>query len=480
MSLRVLFCLFLVLGFSWYAYRNWFVSLCAAIFLMAFLKHPDMPRGVAGIPGANLWNILIINVVIAWWHQRPYEAAGAATPQSMKVAVFLYFSVVTISFLRAEIDPTGYYRGTRVDLFIDFFINSIRFLIPAYLFFDGCRTRERVVWGLASISLLYFLLAVQVIRYMGLNLNFSGDELNGRAAKIIQNSVGYNRVDMSMMLAGGSWVAIAFANVLKKKWQQLVLAGAGGVVVFGQALTGGRTGYVTWGAVGLLLCTLRWRKLLPLIPLAVAVVFTALPGVATRMLSGFGSQSDGIVVHQNTDEITSGRNRVWPVVIAKIQESPIFGYGRQAMIRTGLRDWARDVLEDQFDHPHEAYLEMLLDNGVVGFLCIVPIFFIVLKRSAGLFLDRSDVLYGAAGGAALALVLALLIAGFGAQTLYPREGVVGMWAAIGIALRVSLERQRMRSGEGADLAEESEEIEEAEVVQEPSFGGSTNMALGEA
>jgi hypothetical protein len=41
-----------------------------------------------------------------------------------------------------------------------------------------------------------------------------------------------------------------------------------------------------------------------------------------------------------------------------------------------------------------------------------------------------------------ALVLALLIAGMGSQTFYPREGALGIWAAIGITLRVWVERAR--------------------------------------
>jgi hypothetical protein len=94
-----------------------------------------------------------------------------------------------------------------------------------------------------------------------------------------------------------------------------------------------------------------------------------------------------------------------------------------------------------------------------------------------LFLDRSDILYEAAGGAALALLLALLLASFGAQTLYPREGVVGMWAAIGVALRVSVERERKRWDDGAKTYEEAGKAEE---VEEANFVGSARVALGGA
>jgi len=459
MSLRVLFCLLFVLGFSWYAYRNWFVSLCASVFLMAFLKHPDMPRSLGGIPGFNMWNVLIVNVIIAWWMQRRYEEPVAPTTPSLKVAVVLYFVVVTISFLRAYIDPGVYYKGTRMDILLNFFVDAFRFLIPAFLFYDGCRTRERVQGALMAIVLLYFLLSVQVIRYMGVNPDFSGNELSGRGSRIIQRSIGYDRVDMSMMLSGASWAALAASMLFEKKYMRWGLRAMALPIMFGQALTGGRTGYVTWGVVGLILCTIRWRKMLPRIPVAAVVVVTLMPSVRDRMFSGFGGQTGAIVVHQDASAITSGRNLMWPEVIRRIEQQPIFGYGRIATIRIGLAKWARDVLQDTFDHPHEAYLEMLLDTGIAGFLCVIPVYFLAVKRSGGLFLDRSDLVYEAAGSTALALVLALLFASFGAQTLYPRESVVGMWAAVGVAWRVWAERSnrgQFEHSQGEELVEDTE------------------------
>jgi O-antigen ligase len=477
MSIRVIVCFLFVIGYSLYAYRNWFASLCATVFLMAFVKHPDMPRTILGIPGMNMWNLLMGNVLLAWWIERRHEGLGGDMPRSLKIALRLYFAIVIISFLRFFINPTGYYTGTRVDIVLDYFLNSIRFLLPAYLFYDGCRTDKRIVMALGSIVLLYFLLSIQVIRYMGLHPDFSGSELSGRAARIVQHSVGYDRVDMSMMLSGASWAALALSNVMEKKWHRWALRGSALVIVFGQALTGGRTGYATWGLIGLVLCTLRWRKLLPLIPMAAMAIVLLMPSVAERMLAGFGGQSDGIVIHQDDSEITSGRNLVWPAVIAKIKQGPWIGYGRLAMVRTGLTDWARDELGDQFQHPHEAYLEMLLDNGIIGFLCILPLYFIALKTGVSLFFDRTERLYEAAGAVALALLLALLFASFGAQTLYPREGVVGMWAAIGVAMRVSVERERKRWQDDAATVEVAGTADE---VEEMNHVGSARVALGGA
>lgn len=111
------------------------------------------------------------------------------------------------------------------------------------------------------------------------------------------------------------------------------------------------------------------------------------------------------------------------------------------MVTTGLRDDLWYELGESFPHPHEAYLEQLLDSGIIGFILVIPIFLFALRRSYVLFRDRSDSLVCAVGCAAFSLILALLLGSFGSQTFYPREGAVGMWAAMGIMLRVYIQRE---------------------------------------
>ena len=55
----------------------------------------------------------------------------------------------------------------------------------------------------------------------------------------------------------------------------------------------------------------------------------------------------------------------------------------------------------------------------------------------------------------------------GAQTFYPREGVLGMWAAAGVALRVWVER------EGARMEAETDSPEE-EFVDQSAMSGYTS------
>jgi len=477
MSIRVILCFLFVIGFSIYAWRNWFVSLCAAILLMAVLEHPDMPKSIGGIQGLNPWNFLMANVLFAWYrHRRIRDGLVWDMPRYLVVLAIAYVLIIVWSFVRLLLDDDGL---RHVDIFenytfahsvSEFLINCIKWVLPGILLFDACRTRRRTIISLAVVLSVYFLLALQTIKHMPLRYAAaSGAEMSRAAGKILTKSVGYHRVNLSMMFSGASWAVLTTLVLVQNRKHQMLLIAAAGTISLAQALTGGRAGYVTWGLLGLILCVMRWRKLLPVLPLTIIAVCTFLPSVRERMLQGFRFGSSGPIAATRMDDyqITSGRTLAWSYVIPQIGESPLFGYGRQAMVRTGIYEKIVDEHGEgeTFPHPHNAYLELLLDNGWVGFFMVIPFYLMVLWHSFRMLLDRSDPLFAAIGGTACSLVLALLIAAMGSQSFYPREGSVGMWAAIGLLLRVSVERARSRAW-GTSLFGEEENESVAELPQE--------------
>lgn len=411
---------------------------------MAVNQHPDMPRSIGGIQGLNMWNMLLLNVVGAWWCKRRQEGLAWDMPRHFQTLLIIYFCVVFVSSLRFFFYPEAWGELTLGSLVSEFIINCLKWTFLAILLFDASRTRKHVVIGLACILALYLLLALQVIKHVPLRYAVTSD-FAGTAYKQIEKSVGYNRVTLSMMLGGASWAVLATLVLASKRLHKMGILAAAALIALGQALTGGRSGYVCWGVVGLVLCIVRWRRLLPLIPVMVLAVAIFLPGVRDRMLQGFGGTKGNIVVANDDYQMTSGRNFAWPYVIEQIWQSPIIGYGREGMTTTGIFEKIRtDYPDELFAHPHNAYLEVLLDSGIIGFLGVIPFYFVVLWHGFRLLLDRENALASATGGVACALVLALLVAAMGGQTFYPREGSVGMWAAIGLLLRVSVERSRSR------------------------------------
>jgi len=226
-----------------------------------------------------------------------------------------------------------------------------------------------------------------------------------------------------------------------------------GVLLFATALTGGRMGLVTWGIMGVIFSMWKWRKLLLVGPAIALIVIATVPAARDRLMQGFGSGEiqtnvsieETMYIEEGATHwytVTSGRSFAWPFVLEKIGESPAIGYGRAAMIRTGVATSLWTDYGESFPHPHNAYLEWIMDNGIVGAIPVFLMFIVIVRNAGSLFNDDSDVTYVTVGGICLSLVLAFLIASIGSQTFYPREGAVGMWCAIGLMLRVSVMRKR--------------------------------------
>ena len=135
--------------------------------------------------------------------------------------------------------------------------------------------------------------------------------------------------------------------------------------------------------------SLRWRRYLLLVPVAIAAVLLLVPGASERLMQGFTPETHDLRSRKiessggSVDEytITAGRNVAWPLVIAKIREEPLLGYGKMAMQRTGITMFLYTEYGELFPHPHNAYLEMLLDNGIVGFALVMPFYAMVTRRA---------------------------------------------------------------------------------------------------
>ncbi len=401
-----------------------------------------------GVQGLSPWNVLLISVLVGWAINRRRERLVWDMPRHMNILLLMYALVVVVGFFRMIVDREHLEEFAAIDLVSEHLINTVKWVIPGLLLFEGSRSRRRVLLGLASVLVVYLLLAVQVIRWMPPSAAGSAASLSSRSNKIIQNEIGYSRVNMSRILAGGSWAFLAVLPMARRTWHRSATVGLFLLIAYAQALTGGRMGYVTWGAVGLAMCLLRWRRYVFLFPVVAVGIGLTLPGVVERTLQGFGTTDVAGETFTDDYVVTAGRTLAWPLVLEQIAASPLVGHGREAMVRSGVTEYMRQEYgaADAFPHPHNAYLELVLDNGIIGFGVVVPLFCLVLSRAALLFKNDRDPMGVAVGGVGGALILALLVAGMGSQTFYPREAEVAMWGAIGLVLRLWVERRNRRYG----------------------------------
>ena len=296
---------------------------------------------------------------------------------------------------------------------------------------------------------------MQIAKWVPPTYALDGEQLERRTLRVLLSGMGFHRVNLSAMLSGASWAVLCARVMVPVGYRLPVLFGML-FMVYAQMLTGGRAGYGSWVVVGLILCVLKWRRYLLLVPVAAALSMVLLPGVVGRAVQGFTAETRDtnrrLEESQNRPRdpnaevdaytVTAGRSVAWPLIIEGIKKRPLFGLGRQAMLRSGIATYLYQTFGELFPHPHNAYLEFLLDNGIVGAAIVWPFYALMLWYSMRLFLDRKSVTCAAIGGVSMALILSLLVSAVGSQTFYPREGWLGMWCAMMLMLRVRVERQK--------------------------------------
>ena len=62
-----------VFGVFVLTWKDWFKGLCALVVLIGIVEYPDVPKSMFGIAGLNFFNLLLLNVVLAWIVRRSQE-----------------------------------------------------------------------------------------------------------------------------------------------------------------------------------------------------------------------------------------------------------------------------------------------------------------------------------------------------------------------------------------------------------------------
>ena len=446
-----------ILFLSAYAWRDWYKSLCALIVFMAVVSYSSMPRAMFGIAGVSPFNFLFANILLSFASSYRREGLSWGLPPKVNLLLAAYLAVVLLAVVRfglSDVDLSPAYAFINSvppptsEVFIDYFVNGIKWVLPAILLYVGCNSRSRLQLGVLAILLMYFMLAVLVIRWMPLSLLADGDAMQSRAIRVLDRELGYYRTNLSVMFAGAFWVFVFAKNYFPKKYS-IVFTGASAIVLLAMFLTGGRGGYMAWAIFALFVAFVRYRRYLILAPTIVMLVFALVPSVQDRVIGGDEDVSTSTAFTSDQDaelaSVSAGRTETWPRVVEEIIESPIVGYGFNGIVISGVTLSLIDDFDYTFFHPHNAYLQILVDNGLLGSMPILILFFVIVTQAWALFMDSSKSDYVLAGGIALAMVLTFLAAGFTGQSFYPEERSVGLWCAVALMARVAVQRQKYLS-----------------------------------
>jgi len=206
---------------------------------------------------------------------------------------------------------------------------------------------------------------------------------------------------------------------------RLALFAALGILSLGIVLTFSRNAFLGFLVINALFLVWKFNmKKLGLALLGTAVSAALAPEVLYRRITyGFEEGS--------ADAVSAGRiDGIWLPLLPETFKSPLWGSGLDSIM------WADPMATGAMDfvgHPHNAYLEALLDMGLIGLVLLLAFYWHVWKgfRALGSNAYLSPVMRGFFQGACAALV-AFCLAGMTGGSLRPQPENAILWMAIGM------------------------------------------------
>jgi O-antigen ligase len=228
----------------------------------------------------------------------------------------------------------------------------------------------------------------------------------------------------------GRLFIMAYALLLFSWWESkdprasLGLFVALGIVSIGILLTFSRAAFLGFFVVNALF--LMWKfnmKKLGLAVLATAMVVMLAPeALYQRITYGWD---------ENADAISAGRiEGIWLPLLPETLKSPLWGSGLDSILWSSLMHAGALEL---VAHPHNAYLEALLDMGLIGLALLLAFYWHVWKgfRALGSNPYLTPVMRGFFQGAGAALV-AFALASMTGGSLRPQPENALLWITIGM------------------------------------------------
>jgi O-antigen ligase len=424
---------FAVLAFMVFAVSDYRAGILIAMVLLPLSASRLVPREIFGITGLNPLNATLamasFSILFMWLFQRHRMAVPRSpTPFAVYIGAIalaaLYGSTqvgLIPPFFRAldviNFDSSaGYLR--------DVFMKPMLILVTAFLLavlVRNARHPQRVLLPFFMASLILPLYVIGYLAASGVSLGM----LASAESRAVLSVSGMHANELGLLF--NMALALALFTMLGSRglarWALAVTAGVLAVSVLLTFSRGAFVGLMVLAAY--FLFTERRFKVLLLGLLLLPGALMLLPqAVVERATTGMQTR--------NVEAISAGRvDNIWRPLAPEILKSPVVGHGLGSML------WAEPVRNGsvlKVGHPHNAYLALLLDLGILGAVLVVWFFW----HMRGLFLklrrQESDPLWQSFFRGGTACILLLLVQGVTDDRFTPTFAQTYLWLAYGFAI----------------------------------------------
>ena len=410
------------------------IGVVLLILLLPISRSYVFPHTMLGITGLNPFNLLLVGTLgsyllhslfdgsirrfmprpLLWLYIVPILVAGALGSRHVGDIAPGFFIYDALDFY----DAGGYIR--------DLVAKPLLMVVSALLIGAAVSKSEQPERFLIPTLLSIWVMGSIVIAYVYLGGVALG-EIASSTSRGFLSALGMHANEL------GRLYAVAYALLLftwaesKELGFRVVLLASMGVVVVALILTFSRGAFFGFIVVNVLF--LLWRrnvKTLIFGGLLMAFAMLFLPAaVYERITTGFGS---------GLNAISAGRiEGIWLPLLPELLRSPIYGNGLGSILWSEAMRAGGGTHILPVSHPHNAYLQAVLDMGIVGLVLLCAYFAHLWKafRALGVDPSLSPALRGFYQGAAAGLV-SFLITGIAGSSLTPVSAQSFLWLAIGM------------------------------------------------
>ena len=417
--------------------RDFRIGVVMLILLLPISRSSVFPHELLGITGLNPLNLLLFGTLAACLLRGLFD--GSLSRLVPRPLLWLYVLPIVIAGVIGsrhlnEIPPvlfeklvefdsvTGYFR----DVVVKPLSIVVFALLVAAAVSRSSRPEKFLTPMLVSTWVMVALIFVFVWRSgVSLTLLASSEE------REFLSPLGMHANELGRLYAFAYAVLLFTWIEARSPGFKLALFVSMGLVVVALVLTFSRGAFLAFILINVLF--LVWRrnaKTLILFGVVAACVLLVLPeAVYDRVSTGFGHGAD-----TGSNAISAGRiDHIWLPLLPEIPRSPIWGHGLGSILWSEPMRRGPGTAILAVGHPHNAYLQALLDMGAVGLILLCAYFVHVWKGFRSLSADPavSPALRGFYLGAAAGLA-SLLVSYVTDSSLMPGPEQSFLWLAIGM------------------------------------------------
>lgn len=355
-------------------------GLCLATAILVLPLSASIPLSfyLLPTPGFKINNILLFLLLIGFLLNRKLNLSG------MKLAAFFYIGsllLLIIAIIRADhVASFALYLWNESYEPVKFFLSRglipLLTSIPFLMIIGRIRTHEEIHRVAYYLALSMSLFAIVIIGIYFIKVPSGSDFSTVRNVIGLEN-LGMHGNNLADFIIVGFPLMFSMALLPAGRYQKWFYQAAI-LSLLAATLIYSRTAYATilLSIPVIMFLTRRYRLTIPFLALLIIVIIIV-PGVMERAVTGLENGEYDVITAGRTDEIWRPVLKEWQEQVKTAPLKVVFGHGRY-----GILDLQTFKNQRMFytTHPHNMYLDTLMDTGLVGlFFYLAVIGFVTVR-----------------------------------------------------------------------------------------------------